>query len=155
MNNYIDHHLMWIYMISSMNQVGSVKICITRCGRSHDTQISVQFGRPRVYVCSAGGGRTFMSKTLFILFGIHAHKKVKRALFTVLQHTHTHTHTHTYIDCWFAWAICVLKEGWAFFFRGLIPSCHAWINSSDRHREHFIKQTWRIMIFWYFSISRR
>ena len=31
-----------------------------------------------------------MSKTLFILFGIHAHKKVKRALFTVLQYTHTH-----------------------------------------------------------------
>ena len=76
-----------------MNQVGSVKICITRCGRSHDTQISVQFGRPRVYVCSAGAGRTFMSKTLFILFGIHAHKKVKRALFTILQYTHSYTKT--------------------------------------------------------------
>ena len=34
-----------------------------------------------------------MSKTLFILFGIHAHKKVKRALFTILQYTHTYIET--------------------------------------------------------------
>ena len=108
-------------MISSMNQVGSVKICITRCGRSHDTQISLQLHRPKFYVypgegggtssyipyfvsfhtsillyrfyVGSWGGRTFMSKTLFILFGIHAHKKVKRALFTVLQHTHAYIET--------------------------------------------------------------
>ena len=112
-----------------MNQVGSVKICITRCGRSHDTQISGQFGRPNFYVCSAEGGTTFMWKTLSILFRIDAHTSVvQHALFTSIVQCQVNGYAYICNWCFAYSALCILRGGWEgrFFEKhSIIPSIYA------------------------------